>query len=89
MTQVLNTATAVAIQFTEATAGDLCMTMMTGTQSMNPALGMVTTMGIMIEMTASMADPRLAAAIVQSAEAAQSTHSAAAHMRAVMVAVEG
>ena len=88
MTQVLNMATAVATQFMGATAGDLCMTMMIGTQSMNPAAGVLTTMGIMIEMMVSMPGLRLAAAIVQSAEAAQSTHSAPAHMRAVMVAVE-
>jgi hypothetical protein len=63
--------------------------MMIGTQSTNPALGMVTTMGIMIEMTASMARLRLAVVIVHSVEVPVSTHSAAAHMRAVMVAVEG
>jgi hypothetical protein len=54
---------------------------------MNPALGMVATMGIMIGMTVSMAGLRLAAAIVPSAEVAVGTHSAAADMR--VVAVEG
>jgi hypothetical protein len=54
---------------------------------MNPPLGMVTTMAIMIGMTVSMAGLH-SEAIVHSAKVVVSTHSAAGDMRVVMLAVE-